>query len=180
MREATSITAEKSPERSGSELTFRPPTVDDGAEICDLVAACPPLDRNSLYCNLLQCTDFAETCLIAEDGAKPIGWVSGYRPPAEPSTLFIWQVAVAREARGIGLARTMILSLLERPACSTVDRIKTTITPDNEASWALFESVADALNGDIERQPWFDQKIHFRGRHDSEHLVTIRFHPAAG
>lgn len=180
MPELTITAAEETSERSSENLTFRSPTADDGAEIWDIVAACPPLDQNSLYCNLLQCTDFADTCLLAEDGAEPVGWLSAYRPPAEPSTLFIWQVAVAREARGIGLARAMILSLLDRPACDTVDRIKTTITPDNEASWALFESVADALNASIERQPWFDQEIHFRGRHDSERLVTIRLHPAAG
>lgn len=173
MLDETDEPAEIASRRSEEQLTFRAPTADDGAEIWGIVAACPPLDRNSLYCNLLQCTDFADTCIVAELGAKPVGWVSGYCPPNDPSTLFIWQVAVLKEARGIGLAKVMILSLLERPACDAVDRIKTTITSDNDPSWALFESVADTLTAPIDRKPWFDRKTHFRGHHDSEYMVTI-------
>jgi len=126
-----------------------------------------------MYCNLLQCTDFAETCILAERSGRALGWVSGYRPPDDGSTLFIWQVAVHEDARGLGLARTMILSLLDRPACRGVERIKTTITPENDASWALFESVAGALDVPIKRKAHFDAKTHFRGRHDTEDLVTI-------
>ena len=34
--------------------------------IWELISACPPLDTNSAYANLLQCTHFADTCVIAE------------------------------------------------------------------------------------------------------------------
>ena len=35
-----------------------------------LIAACPPLDRNSRYFNLIQCTHFADNCIIAERGGR--------------------------------------------------------------------------------------------------------------
>lgn len=159
--------------RSAAAFSLRPPNADDGPAVRELIAACPPLDRNSLYCNLLQCTDFADTCIVAERGAGPEGWVSGYVPPADPHALFVWQVAVHPEARGEGLAGRMILALLERPACEETERIETTITPDNDSSWALFAAVARRLNAPIERRLRFDAEIHFRGRHDSEHQVTI-------
>lgn len=156
-----------------SQLTLRKPTEDDAAAVSSLVEDCPPLDRNSRYCNLLQCTDFADTCILAENGGEPVGWVSAYRPPKKPATLFIWQVAVHPEARGRGLGNKMILSLLQRRACAGVRSMRTTITPDNEASRALFRSIASTLRAPMAEQPYFDRDRHFLGHHASEHLITI-------
>ncbi|MBD4807723.1 diaminobutyrate acetyltransferase, partial [Xanthomonas citri pv. citri] len=38
---------------------FRTPAVTDGPSVTELIAQCLPLDPNSAYCNLLQCTHFA-------------------------------------------------------------------------------------------------------------------------
>ena len=152
---------------------LRKPDARDGARVRDLIAACPPLDQNSMYCNLLQCTHFSDTCILAERAGEAIGWISGYRQPAEPSTLFVWQVAVHEDARGLGLARKMLLSLLARPALEDVAWIKTTITPENDASRALFRSLADRADATLRETPGFDQHEHFRGKHPSERLVTI-------
>src|SRR5690606_16121028 len=82
---------------------LRRPRVTDGRDVHALVAACAPLDTNSLYLNLLQCTHFAETCVVAErpESQRPVvGFVSGYLLPSRPTTLFIWQVAIASSERG--------------------------------------------------------------------------------
>ena len=50
-------------EESAREPTFRMPNAADGPAVSQLIASSPPLDTNSAYCNLLQCTDFAETCV---------------------------------------------------------------------------------------------------------------------
>jgi L-2,4-diaminobutyric acid acetyltransferase len=152
---------------------LRTPNRDDGPAVTGLVEECPPLDRNSRYCNLLQCTDFADTCVLAETNSKPIGWVSAYRPPFDDASLFVWQVAVHPEARGIGLGKEMILDILRRPVCSEVDCLKTTVTPDNFASRAMFRSLAESLNAPIEEQLHFDHKKHFEREQNSEHLITI-------
>src|SRR5690625_5758066 len=44
-------------------LLFRKPSAKDGYPLHELVAASPPLDPNSAYCNLLQCTHFADTAV---------------------------------------------------------------------------------------------------------------------
>lgn len=149
------------------------PHTEDGSKVHALVVSCPPLDPNSLYCNLLQCTHFRETCILAEMDDASVGWVSAYRPPQEPDTLFIWQVAIATEARGKGLALHLIKALLARPACAGVGRIRTTITPDNQASWAMFRSLARNLGAGFSDTPWLLADAHFDGAHASEHLVTI-------
>ncbi|MBI1361586.1 MAG: diaminobutyrate acetyltransferase [Alphaproteobacteria bacterium] len=159
--------------QASSSLLFREPRAADGAMVHDLIAQCPPLDPNSLYCNLLQCSHFAGTCVIAEIGGKAGGWISGYIRPDRPDTLFIWQVAVAPEARGRGLGRRMIRAILERPACRGVTRLETTITESNDASWALFRGLAHDLHARFTHRPGFEAETHFAGRHATEHLVEI-------
>ncbi len=149
----------------------------------ELIANSPPLDRNSLYLNLLQCTHFAETCVIAESvdsDDAPCGFISGYLIPEQPERLFIWQVAVAARARGQGLAKRMLSELLSRPVCAATTFLQTTITPTNQASWALFRSFAQSLDAPFEEHVLFDRDIHLDGVHESEHMVTIGpFEPQA-
>lgn len=155
-------------------ITFRMPTDEDGAAVWSLIRACKPLDENSLYCNLIQCDHFRDTCILAEMEGRIVGWISAYRLPNDPETLFVWQVAVSPLARGRGLGRKMLFALLEREACAGVMRMKTTITPDNAASWGLFRGFAKRLGARLEDEPHFTREAHFEGRHATEHMVTIR------
>jgi len=159
-------------------ILLRAPNADDAARLHRLVAECPPLDPNSLYCNLLHCTHFSDTSVAAvrQDGQgqqKLVGFISGYIPPAQPDTLFVWQVAVAQEARGERLAARMLDSILERPVCREVRYVDTTITPGNEASWGLFQSWARRHGAPTSSKLHFERERHFQGRHDDEHLMRI-------
>lgn len=164
---------EPRPSTPATPIILRQPTGNDGAALHRLVAACPPLDPNSLYCNLLQCTHFASTGIAAERAGELVGFISGYIPPAQPDTLFVWQVAVAASTRGEGLAKRMLRELLQRPATAGVRYLETTITPGNAASWALFESLARDLQAPAERQLHFERARHFGGAHDDELLMRI-------
>lgn len=159
--------------RNTIEVTVQPPESTDGFELNRLIAKSPPLDPNSVYCNLLQCNHFSDTCICAKSDEKLVGFVSGYLLPANPNTLFVWQVVVAEEARGQGLAGRMLQSLLEQPTCQNVDFVETTITPDNKASQALFTKLAAALATDVQISIGFDKTRHFQGQHESEELWRI-------
>lgn len=154
-------------------LAISLPRLRHAVAVHDLVAACPPLDRNSLYASLLQCSDFAETCAVACRGDELVGWVSGYIPPSRPDTWFLWQVAVASSVRGQRLAQRLVDEILARPACAGVHYVETTITPGNEASWRLFRSVARRLDAPLVHEVGFDRDQHFAGRHDTEMRVRI-------
>jgi len=161
-------------EVSGSStFTFRSPVAQDGHAITRLIAECPPLDTNSAYCNLLQCSDFAETCIVAERNGCIEGWISGYRPPSAPDRLFVWQVAVHASARGEGLAGRMLDWLLARPACAGVTMLTTTITEDNAASWALFGAFARRHGAQLTKAPRFERDTHFGGAHATEWEARI-------
>jgi L-2,4-diaminobutyric acid acetyltransferase len=156
-----------------SDVTLRVPTREDGNPVHQLIESCPPLDTNSTYCNLLQCSHFADTSVAAVLDGQLVGFVSGYIVPGRDDTLFIWQVAVGEQARGRGLASQMLAHIVDRDHCRAVRYMETTITEDNTASWALFQRFADGRAADLERSVMFDEQAHFGGKHPSEMLVRI-------
>lgn len=156
-----------------AQITFRKPVSEDGAAVNALIRECKPLDENSLYCNLLQCDHFADTCILAERGGEILGWISGYLPPAEPGAFFVWQVAVSPKGRGLGLARKMLDKLMARDECAEVDTLLTTITADNDASWGLFRSFARRMDAPVEAEAHYERDAHFDGAHATEHLARI-------
>ncbi|KKB07427.1 diaminobutyrate acetyltransferase [Devosia chinhatensis] len=156
-----------------SVVRLRAPHASDGAAIWSLIQAQSSLDDNSLYCNLLQATHFAGTCALAEQDDRIVGWVSGYIPPKQPDTLFIWQVCVDPAAQGQGLGRKLVADILSRPDCRHVTMLECTITEDNEASWALFSSIARRLGAQLQQVEHFSRDDHFAGQHDSEFAVRI-------
>ncbi|MGF1689274.1 diaminobutyrate acetyltransferase [Photobacterium japonica] len=159
-------------EKETSMWNFREPSITDGDAIFTLIANCPPLDTNSSYCNFLQSSHFSKTCLIAERDSAIAGFISAYQKPNEPNVLFIWQVAVSPQARGEGLAFTMLTTLLGRMK-NTIDTIETTITEDNDASWALFKKLdAQHLQQGV-ISTFLDENTHFKGKHDTEYLYRI-------
>ncbi|RWP02652.1 MAG: diaminobutyrate acetyltransferase [Mesorhizobium sp.] len=156
-----------------SGVTFREPTEIHAADVWELIAKCPPLDRNSLYGELLLCTDFADTCVLAERAGEVVGWLATYRRPSEPSTLFIWQIAVHPNARNTGVGKGLILSALNRPSCESVTHVEATVTLSNRASKLLFAGVARDLRAPIRQAVRFDRDIHFKGQHESEYTIAI-------
>ncbi len=160
--------------RSTPRATLRKPTREDGAAVWDLISECKPLDENSMYCNLLQCDHFADTCVLAELDGEVVGWISAHLPPSEPGTLFVWQVAVSEKARGMGLGMKMLKELAARPECAEVTGLQTTITADNSASWALFRKFARQHGAPLGSAPHFKETDHFNGAHATEYMVTIR------
>lgn len=152
-------------------VCLRRPHDGDGYPLHQLVARCAPLDVNSVYCNLLHCTDFAETGIAAEDAnGRLVGFISGYCPPARPDTLFVWQVAVDPALRGQGLALRMLLALVARVAGQGVRYLETTISPDNAASQALFRKAFARLGVDGQTRVLFSRQAHFADRHEDEVL----------
>lgn len=159
--------------KAKSHTTLQQPDSTLGAKVHQLIRECPPLDGNSLYCNLLQCSHFADTSVAAFIDHRLVGFISAYIKPQQTDTLFIWQVAVHASARQQGLALAMLQHILARPSCQQIHYLETTITENNQASWRLFESLADRLQAPNHKQVLFDKEQHFQHQHDSEWLMRI-------
>lgn len=165
------------PSGGTARIDLRFPEATDGMALHHLVAACPPLDTNSAYCNLLQCTHFRDTSIAAERDGELVGFISGYLVPdtvvPQARALFVWQVAVSPSARKCGLASRMLHGLLERPACRDIEFLHTTVTPDNAPSRALFTAFAKSMSAPLTEDIWFERERHFGGAHDDEVLLRI-------
>lgn len=144
----------------------------DARNIWRLVRDTGVLDPNSVYCYLLLCEHFRDTCLVAEQDGRLAGFVTAYKLPADDRTLFIWQIGTAAEVRGRGIAKKLVLELLDGAACRNINILQATIAPSNTASKALFRAIARQLKTQIEEREYFADTL-FPGRHEREDLVTV-------
>lgn len=156
---------------------LRRPTDSDAISIHRLIADTAVLDLNSTYAYLLMATDFADTCIVAERDGDLCGVITGYHPPARPEVLFVWQVAVARSARGTGLAATMLDSLAQRVRDDRHGHpvtVEATVAAANTASRALFGAFARRHGVPITEQPRFlARHLDPNLAHDDEPVLRI-------
>lgn len=159
--------------RAAPDVILSAPGVRHGASIHRLVEACKPLDLNSTYAYLLLCEHFAETCVHAQRGGRTVGFISAYRPPKESDVLFVWQVAVAAEMRGRGLARAMLRELVNRPVLRDCRYLETTVSPSNMPSRRLFHSLARERGAAITERVLFSEADFGPEPHERETLIRI-------
>lgn len=158
-------------ESTEPDLTVGPPRIADGVALHRLAQDSGTLDVNSRYAYLLWAREFADTSVVARraDG-EVVGFVTGFRRPAEPSTLLVWQVAVDARARGTGVAGRMLDALVTGvPGLETVE---TTVTPDNAASDAMFTALARRHGAGVQRTELFGSALLGPG-HEPEYLYRI-------
>ncbi len=155
-------------------IILRHPTKEDGLAVYNLIKSCPPLDLNSSYYYYMMCTDFGKSSLLAEQNGKLLGYVSGYITPEDEQSLFVWQVAVTESARGKGLAGA-ILANLAQDWKGIITSMKTTISPSNTTSQALFNGFAEKNGFTINKSDFLTAKDFGDGdEHESEELYTIK------
>lgn len=154
-------------------VLLRNPRDDEGYVIHDLIKRSPPLDTNSIYCYYLLTRHFHKTCVLAEVDENVIGFISAYRIPERPDTLFVWQVVVDAGQRGRGIGRMMIEDLLGRPECEGVRYLETTVGPTNKASRKLFLAYAKRRGTSVDEQLFLPASAFGDGDHESEMLLRI-------
>ncbi len=153
-------------------MILRQPTERDASRVWRLLERTGGLERNSCYAYLLLCSDFAGTCLVAERDGELLGFVLGYRPPARPDEMFVWQIGVAPEARGMGLGTQLLAAVLQQPACKDVRFLTANVSPDIEASRRTFAALAKQRGVAFEVAPRFGAAL-FPEPHPDEDQVRI-------
>jgi L-2,4-diaminobutyric acid acetyltransferase len=148
------------------------PGLGDGMEMHRLATESGVLDVNSPYAYLLCASHFRETCRIFRTGGKAEGFTTGYLKPDDPSTLFIWQVAVSANTRGRGVAAAMIVDIVEAQSHKGVRHVEATVTRDNSPSIRMFDRLASSYGLKFEITPCFPSNL-FPGNHVAEDLVRI-------
>ena len=156
-----------------NSIVLRPPLLEDGKAVHELIKRCPPLDVNSSYNYFLLCSHFRDTCVVAEANDQIVGFLSAYLIPSSPDTLFVWQVAVDEAARGVGLAGRMLEHVTERPACTGVRTLETTISPSNLSSRRVFERFAEKHQAKSSEETFLEASHFGAEAHEDERLIRI-------
>lgn len=152
-RSATQPSDTSAPAPQDDAAILRPPDRSDGAAMWELAQGA--VDSNSPYAYVMLCEYFAASCVVAERDGAAVGFVTGFRPPEDPSTLFVWQIVVGPAARGTGLGSRMLDHLADRPSAPPVTTLEATVTPDNTASRKLFRSFARRRGVECTETPLF-------------------------
>lgn len=158
---------------TSEELVIERPQLADGKAVYELIQRSPPLDLNSSYCYFLLCDHHAATCVVARYGKGLVGFLSAYRLPHHPETLFVWQVAVDDALRGHGIASRMLQQLLMRPACASVRYLETTISPTNHTSRRLFQRFAERRHAPWHEETYLGREHFGNAAHEEEMLIRI-------
>ena len=161
------------PDLHPADTELRRPKPGDEYQIYRLVRQSPPLDPNSIYSYHLLCRHFSGTCVVAEKSGDIVGFISAYRQPENTNTLFVWQVVVAENQRGKGLARMMLSTLFDRPTCDGIRTLESTVNPSNRASRHLFESFARQHACQVKESVFLDEEQFGEEQHEKEILLTI-------
>jgi len=157
--------------RGDSDIVIRPPERCDGAAVWRLARDSGSLDLNSQYAYLLWCDRFSDTSVVVDVDGELAGFVCGFRPQDEPEVLFVWQVVVGDAHRGKGLARGMVMALLQPGEGFRF--VEATVTPSNSASQRLFRSLAELLGCPREESPYLQAADFPEGDHEPEILFRI-------
>ncbi|MBK9033675.1 MAG: GNAT family N-acetyltransferase [Myxococcales bacterium] len=152
-------------------LELRPPRAGDAAAIWRIAPAQND-ERDSCYAFLLLCTHFADTGLVASQDGEILGFALGYRPPAFPHDLFVWQLGTVPGPRGSGLAARMLEELLTRPACLDARFLCMTRAPGDRELWQVLEEVARRRGASCREGPCFPRTL-FARPHVDEGLVRV-------
>lgn len=152
---------------------FSAPTSAEAKAVADLVRRVGNLEPNTTYAYLLLCSHFAESCVVAKCQDELVGVLLGYRKPADPSRLFIWQVGTKAEMRGQGLAGAMLDTLKARAAAAGATHFELTIAPSNESSWLLFKKWAKRSGLNLKQEEGFSSSLFGDEGHEAEALVVI-------
>ncbi len=144
----------------------------DGGAMWRLARESGVLEDNAEYTYHMFSHFFGETSTVADLDGKAVGFVAGFRPPYRQDSLFVWQIAVAEEARGRGLAAAMLHGLVQRLS-PRIHYLEATVTPDNEASMRTFRKIARDLDTSVTEEVLFPGNRFHGPSHEDEMLFRI-------
>lgn len=130
------------------------------------------LEENAEYTYHMFSHFFAEASVVAEIEGQVVGFIAGFRPPERLDATFVWQIAVAPEARGRGIAAAMLHGLLQRLS-PDVRYLEATVSPSNEASQRTFRKVARELDAHCSEEVLFPADRFHGPSHEDEVLFRI-------
>jgi len=131
-------------------VRVRRPRPSDGNAVWQLVRQAQSSELGGRHVLRALVQHFADTSLVAEVEGKLVGFVGGYRPPTNLSSMSIWQIDVETSLHRQGLGTALLHALIQCPGCAGVEYLEATVGSSNLAAKRLFEGFAGDLNATCE------------------------------
>lgn len=152
-----------------ASLAYRYARREDASALWSLAKA-NGLDENSPYAYLLWAEYFRDSLIVAADADDaPVGFVTAFLRPDEPTTVFVWQIGVDDSHRRRGIAGRLLDELFERTGATVLEA---TVTPSNSASETLFRRFGDRHGLPVTVEPLFGEEL-FPPGHEAERRFRI-------
>lgn len=118
---------------------FRQCRQEDAAAVHQFVASCPPLEAYPLHQYKILLRYFGNCSFLAEKDGRIAAFEMGLPSHHHTGTYFLWQIGVANEFRGEGLAGRLLGHIERELHKAGFERIEVTIDPENPSSLRAFE-----------------------------------------
>ena len=153
------------------KIKIRNLSLEDIKEVyCLLTANRPYVGLNSRYTYFLLAKDFSNTCVVAENEGKVVGFSSGYISPVRRDTFFSWEAVVHKDYRGNQLQKQMLLQQIWMTGAKYFEG---TINPSNKASKRNFLEMARTLQTNCEETLLFSEDDFENDGHEAEILFRV-------
>lgn len=103
------------------------------------------IERESIYHILAE--HFKETCFIAEDRGKMIGYLLGFRSQSHPEQAYMHLIQVAPELRGNGVGRRLFSQFQSAAKAMGCTRICTVTKPENKQCVPFHKAMGLSIAG---------------------------------
>lgn len=129
-------------------VQLRNATPSDAETLARFAASLDGLTRHSTYSYWVLCTFAARTCFLAEQEGNLVGFATAVLSDTTPRELFLWQVGVAPDWRGKGIAARLLDRVAEAGRMVGAETMQATIIPG--AGTHPVVALAHRLAADVE------------------------------
>ncbi|SEN86204.1 diaminobutyrate acetyltransferase [Amphibacillus marinus] len=140
------------------KIVLSPPNREDGKAMWTIVTN-TSLDDNSAYKYIMMSHYFSDTCVVAKLDGKVVGFITGFIPPKQSDTVFVWQIGVDPNYKGNGIGLSLLNQLVNQVKAQDINYVEATVTPSNQASQALFKKLALQQQTECNIESFFTQDL---------------------
>lgn len=136
---------------ASSSVNLRECTPADIDYVIRFVESCAPLEVHTSFTYWVTFEYWGHLCRVALVGNRVVGYVSAIGSGRVRDVLYVWQVGVAQEFRGQGLAQRLLSEVVTAGRANGFRKAQVSIAGDNEASLKAFERFAREQKQRLER-----------------------------
>ncbi|GEM_PF-3598627 len=155
-----------------SAVEYRKASVEDAKEIHTIVKNTPGIDDNSLYYYSLWLKEFDQSNVVATQNNKIIAFLTAFRKPKDPETLFLWQLAAIPRHGVPDLGVRLAYHLIDYEIDNNLSGVEATIDLNNKSILYVMKKIEKKYNGKMLMEEYLSEDF-LSGNDEHHHSETL-------